>query len=169
MVKFEGSDFMAIFGIFIGAIIALVLIANIADATNQDNTVVVNETFVPSTTTNGSVNIVGRAVVGTPVISNGTDLVVLGNNFSFASELQTDGLLGISVTSLDGAPQQGFNGGNASSLNLTYTYIPDGSVGATSSAIVLLIKVIAALAIVVFMIVMLFKGPLKNLLGNTRF
>jgi len=160
----KNSDFMTLMMIFIGVIIAVVFMASIADSTNQDNVIVVNDSFVASTTANGSVAIPGRELIGTATIANGTDLIVLGNNFTVATGLGTDGLLSVLVTSLDGAIDEGFT-----NLNITYDYIPDGNVGAASRGVVALIIIFAALAIVVFTIVMIFKGMGKNLFNGSGF
>lgn len=161
MARFGNGDFLGLVMIFIGTIIALTMILNIADSTNQDNVVVTNVTLTPAKVVNNSVEVTGRELVGSATIANETDLIVLGNNFSTSSKLGSDGLLSIFIKTLDGAGEEGFN---ATALNLTYTYIPDGTVNAVTKPIMSLIVLFSALAIVVFGIVMLWKGSLGNLI-----
>lgn len=165
MVEFLKGDGAAIMAVFIGAIIAATLIANIGDQVN-----LATSTFdkVNLTVTVGAVNsstdLDGREVVGTPLITNGSNADI-STQIPVVTGVGTNGLLTVQIQPNDTSVN--FVG---QLVNLTYTYNPDGYINNSGGrSITLLILIFAALAIVVFVIVMFIKkGSMGELMRSSR-
>jgi len=161
------SNGKAIFIIFIGAIVALTLLANIADQVfDQTNTrTTLNETFTLPAAQNTSVELIGRNLVTVrPNIENvtGDDVTQF---FIFDSRLGVGGLVTVAVTS-NGTSQVGTELGV--SANTTYEYKPDGSaVNNNDSSVIRLITLFAALAITLFVIGVFWSSDsFRNLISS---
>ena len=168
------SDGKIIFGVFIGAIIAIVLISSIGDQINVVTTegVESNLTVNSSATGNGTVSLIGRTLLVAGDIFNSTGnesghAEVFGTgNYTLATRTISGSRTVVLITN-DSATEPG------QQLNVTYTYEPDGY-GNTSEArsITTLILIISALAILMFVVVMIWRqgGSLSQLLtvGSKR-
>lgn len=163
------TDGKAIMAVFIGAIIAATLIVNIADEVvliTNDNTI--TNTTVTAPAVNGTLDLTGRDLVTSFEVYNAT------NNTGSLSDsgvyLQTgkasDGLNSVQLVVNDTGATYA-----SQSINITYSYRPDGHVGtgAGNVSITRLITLFAALAILVFVVVVFIsKGSLGTLMGRRR-
>lgn len=165
MASFKG-DGKAIFMVLIGALIATVFLMTIADENvAQTSNFNANNTTVTAPTVNSSTDLTGRELVGTGEVvnSSGTDVVGLGVLLRTGTS-STSGLRTVQIFTNDtGSHSAG------DTVNVTYIYRPDGYHNdAGTRSIVLLITLIAALAIVVFVIVVFAKhGSLSKLLRRS--
>lgn len=156
------GDGMMIMAIFIGVIIAATLIAQIGDdaaAVQITQLSAVNDT-VTAPAANTSVAITGRELVGTDfAIHNTSSSVPLLNvkNYTISTQLVN----GLSSVVLIGGNDSAFEGMD---VNVSYTYIPDGTVSGGARSITGLVVIFAALAIVFFIIAYLFRGTLGELM-----
>ncbi len=172
MVEVLKGDGAAILSVFVGALIAIVIIAAIGTAVvaSTETGTVVNLTFTPSNVnvTPGTLLTPGRDVLaGTVLITNETGTT--GNTdigtaarYSIQNFVANDGLVhSYLVTNSSAGPDGGYN----VSVNLSYEYRGTGYINDSGGrAIAGLITLFAALAIVVFVIVVFVKrgsmGPL---------
>ncbi len=155
-------DGKAIFMIFLGAIITATLITSIADQVfTETNTISVNNlTVTLSGSANGTTDIQGRELNLQREIYNAT-----GTNDSFAgipegvsmrTATGSNGLLSVQLLIND----TGIDAGHASTtINVSYDANPDGYVGNTTGGVSItnLIVLFSALAILVFVVVVIFK------------
>ncbi len=145
-------DLKSFFVIFIGVIIAVVFLQSIANTAFAQTTAgnVTNNT-ITAPNNGSSISLTGREVTGTPQAFNATDgAVVPSTNFTLATGL-VDGIATVQYTNLDSV-------WNGVSVNVTYNFNPDGFVSeATTRSVILLIIIFGALAILVFVISILFK------------
>jgi len=150
--------------IFVGAIVAATIIVNIADQTNLlTNTFPATNTTVTVPAVNATTDLTGRELLTEIEIvnatgANNTDIVGL----FLRTGTGTNGLRSVQLVANDTA-----SGIVGVSVNTSYTYNPDGFVStAGGRSITNLIPLFAALAIVIFIIVMLFKSEaMINLLN----
>ena len=155
------SDGKMILMLFIGVIIAVALYSVIADSVASGT--VVSNTFTNQTVTapavNNSLELNGRDLVGTGSSRNLTAPITIG--FLIREEIGSDGQKSVVLF----VNQSGsFHAGNTT--NVTYTSVPDGAVTGGSRAIFLLVIIFGAIAIMVFGVVMLFKGSFSKLIGR---
>ena len=164
MVNFQG-DGRAIFKVFIGAIFALALIAVIANSISTQTTTdaAINVT-VTAPEINETLDLTGRTLILGGDIINATNNTLTSLGMILQTGVGTSGLQSVQLILNDTAV--GFNG---TSVNVSYTYQPDGYLdnsGARSIAFVTLI--FSALAIMVFVIVIFIKdGSLGNLIRGS--
>lgn len=170
MVQILKGDGAAILAVFVGAIVAATLIAAIATSvlgtTTVSNTVTNFTVAVPSTA-NTTVDLTGRA------FTSGTGIIVNATNATAQAEIDTQvhlltgtgsgGLQSVQLVS-NGSIWLGRN------VNVTYSYTPEGTIGDSSGrSIAGLITLFAALAIVVFIIVVFIKrGSMGSLIKGRR-
>ena len=151
MATFKGDGKM-IFTIFIGVIIVVTFMSPISDSIfSQTNTIAIANQTVTAPAVNGTLDLTGRELVGTGIVTNSTGDLVNGGTIATATSA-TSGLRTVQLAINDTAA-----GAAGNSVNVSYTYNPDGylsNTGARSISGVILI--IAALAIVVFIILILF-------------
>ncbi len=157
------GDGKAIFGIFIGAIIAVVFIATIADSVfTQTSTFTSTNQSVTAPAVNATLDLKGRELLSelesynaTNATRQRTDGVIL------QTALGSDGLLTVQMTLNDTGADFA-----ASPVNVSYTYNPDGYLSnGGARSIQLLVVIMAALAIVIFVIVVAVKeGSLGDLI-----
>ena len=156
--------------VFIWAVITATLIGSIANQTNLlTNTFSVsNETVTVPSTVNGTLDLTGRDLVTEIEIINATNNTA-GNVVPVGLSLQrgfgNSGLLTVQLFANDTASID-----LGESVNISYIYNPDGYVNTVGGrAITNLIVLFAALAIVVFIIVMMFGSEaLQNLLSMSN-
>ncbi len=167
----EKTDFFVLITIFIGVIVAATFMGPISDAVfAQTNTFnVVNGTFTTPTAGNATVDLTGRELVGSATIINATGdgtVLTTAANFTVLTGTGTNGLRTVQILLNDT-----WAGIWASSpVNITYEYIPDGYVADSGGrSVTRLITLFAALALVVFVIVMLFKGKMGELIRKGKF
>lgn len=166
MVRSFDGDGKAVFAFFVGAIIAIVFLASIADSVFTQTTTGTEANLsvtVPAINVTTAVN--GRDLLDTTtvVISNATNISLVTHGLNLS-----DGLVGgvktVTLTVNDSA------GDNlvGTTVNLTYDYNPDGYIADSGGrSIALLITIFGALAILVFGIVVFVKdGTLGRLLRN---
>jgi hypothetical protein len=153
---------IALIMIFIGAIITVTFIQSIANQTTlSTNTYSVrNATTTLCSTANCTTDVVGRELVGTGFIQNRTGIAVV-RSVVLQNGIGSNGLLTVQYFLNDTAITQGYGG---AVVNGTYTYNPDGYVSSTGGrSITNLIVIISALAILLWILVMLIRdGPLMD-------
>lgn len=166
MVNFK-SDGKAIFTMFLGAIIAATLIVGIADQVfNQTTRLDVTLLNVTAPAVNVSLDVIGRDNVQVITIANGTDLGDEIQNlgaFLTTNISSTTGLLSVQLFLNDSVSDYA-----GTILTLNYTANPDGYVSDVGGrAITKLITLFSALAILIFIIVILFQQEtLSKLIGK---
>lgn len=139
--------------IFVGAIIAIVFMASFStDINRQTNTFTTfNLSVTAPTAPNGTVEILGRELVGSISVTNATSGEVI-EELTGDDELGTRGLMTIRLVINDTERYSELP------VNLSYTYVPDGYLNNSGArSLDRLILIMAALAILIFVIVMLIK------------
>lgn len=160
------TDGKAIFMVFVGAIIALVLIFVIADQVNLTTTTIEEvNTTVTANAPNVTLDVRGRQLISSINIFNTTNISQnLGERFG--ASLQT----GISTTSGLLSVQLVFNDTGVNfegeEVNVSYTANPDGYISDSGGrSVTKLILIFAALAILIFTVVVFIQfGFLGELL-----
>ena len=150
--------------LFVGLIVTASILPDIA---NQEELItgsfsVTNETVAIPSAANGTLDLTGRDLIEQIQISNATSSAINAldvTGLALQRGIGTNGLLSVQLHVNDSGPA--ILGNN---VNVSYTYRADGFVGAGNVAITQLIVLFSALAMVVFAIVVLFQGPLKELL-----
>lgn len=168
MVNSLKGDGKAIFTIFVGAIIAIVFLASVADSIFiQTNTVSASNSTFTAPAVNESVAILGRELV------DGTTPVTLNASNSTGTDLQNSGVFvdtriinGVRTVALN-INQTGINFASTD-INVTYEYDPQGYISiAGGRSVALLITIISALALLIFAVVVFIKdGSLGALIGR---
>ena len=155
------SDGKMILSMFIGVIIAVALFIAIANSVSSGT--VVSNTFTNQTVTapavNESLELNGRDLIGTGSSRNLTAPITVG--FSIREEVTSTGAKSVVLHVFQNGS---FHAGNVT--NVTYTSVPDGAVTGSSRAIFLLVIIFGAIAIMVFTVVVLFKGSFGKLIGR---
>lgn len=167
MANSSRRDFMAIFSIFIGAIITVVFLASITDTIfPQTNTGSSTNQSVVVPAINGTLSLAGREVIGTPTIINVTNIGLTGQGLSVETRL----IGGANTVVLVANDTAGANGLVGSTVNVTYSFNPDGFISDSGArSITNLIPIFGALAIVVFIIVVLIaNGTLGAFFNSNR-
>ncbi len=165
------SDGKAIFQVFIGTIIALVFIAVIGDSIfSQTNTLTQGNVTVTGPAINATTDLNGRTLLTVTNILNATsNNTIFGNASVGGVILQTGtGTGGInSVQIFINDTGTAFVG---TSIRVAYTYEPEGYLSNSGTrAIALLITIFAALAIMVFVVVVFMKeGSMGKLIGGFK-
>ena len=156
----EGTLFIVI---FIGAIIAITFMAPIADSViGQTSTVFRLNDTVTASSVNVSLDLVGREIVGDAIVTNATDGEELAGTTVATVTSATTGLLTVGLT-IDDANST--YAGQA--VNVSYTMRPDGYLNLGGArGVNLLIPIMAALAILIFIIVMLIKTGSLGVIMN---
>ena len=165
-VKFNNPDAKMIFVIFIGLIITATFMVNIGDAIVQSTqlTTLTNGTFT-SAAVNSSLTLPGRANTTSITIVNATNATLVWTSNFTVDTTNSNGVIGVFLVTRD-VTGVGFP---AESINVSYTYEPAGYLADSGSRnVALLILIMSALAMVVFTIVMLWKGSLAGMLGKFK-
>ncbi len=160
------SDGKAIMAIFIGAIIAIVFLATIADSIfTQTNTFESINTTVTMPSINGTLDLTGREIVSTIEIYNATNASQSETTELNGSSLVTGITRGLNTVQLTIDDDSGARYAG-SEVNISYVYLPEGYVSDSSArAVTRLITIFGALAILIFVIVVLIKnGSLGELI-----
>lgn len=161
MVNLKG-DTMTIFLIFVGLILVTTIIVPISDQVfAQSNTITVTNATVTALAINVSLDVQGRTLL---TVSNVSEAINV-SNVSNGMFLQT----GISTTTGLESVQLFLNDTAADfvgvEINLSYTAEPDGYArDAGTRSITILITLFAALAALIYVIVVLFGGTLGRLI-----
>ena len=160
--KAEMNRIGLIMGIFIAVIVALVLFQTSADQTAGVTTTyrVDNQTVTAPTVTAKYTDLAGvQTVIGTYSITNATSgEVLLSSNMTLVQRVASDGLLGVSLYN----KQPSYN---SQSVNLTYTYGPDGYVEDSGArSIVAIITLLSALAIAVAVMLPSVRESMKDMM-----
>lgn len=159
------GDGKMIFTIFIGAIIAVVFLASIGNSVfEQTNTGTATNVSFTGAAINTSLALEGRElIVGTSVI-NGTNITLISGGVILATGT-VNGVQTVTVTINDTATAL-----VGTLMNATYTFNPDGYLSDSGSrSITNLIVLFGALAILVFLVVVLFKeGSFAELIAKGR-
>lgn len=163
------SDGKMIFLIFIGTIITIVFLSAISDQVfTETNTFTnLNET-VTGPAINGTVDLIGRELVTSLNVinaSNATSADLLAQGIALQTGISsTTGLLTVQLSLNDSGSEY-----VGQPINASYIYNPDGYVSnGGARAITLLIVLFGALAILVYVVVILFKeGSFSKLLGRS--
>ncbi len=169
MADFKG-DGKAIFAVFIGAIIAATLIVAIADQVNlTTNTFNVDNVTVVVPAVNATLDLTGRGLVTRVFITNtsSTNASNLINipQLTLQTGTGTNGLRSVQLFTNDSSTNDVGN-----SVNVSYTYEPDGYISDVSGrAVTNLILLFGALAILIFVIVIFIRdGTLGKMIRNER-
>jgi len=154
------TDGKTIFTIFVGAIIAATLIVAIADQVNlTTSTFRVDNVTVTAPAVNATLDLTGRELISRLGITNESQ-PNLTNQLTLQTGTGTTGLRSVQLTINDTSSNYA-----GVSVNVSYTYNPDGYVSDPGGrSITLLITLFAALAILIFVIVVLFQGTLKAII-----
>lgn len=158
------ADGKMIFMIFVGAIITVVFLATIANSIfAQTNLVTVTNETETAAAVNSSITLTGRSNTTAITVVNASDGTDWTANFTVSST-DSDGDLGIFLFTRD-VTGAGFAG---ESINTSYTYQPFGYIQDSGSrSVTNLIVIIGALAIVVFIIVVMFKfGSIREMMNS---
>ncbi len=160
------GDGMAIIAIFVGAIIATVLLASIADdVTAQRNTIeITNISVTLDATTNVTVDLEGRELLTLLELYNTSTTTGACPSCTVATTVSTSsGLLSVTITTND-------TGVQGTAYNVSYTANPDGYLSeGTSRNVINLVVLFGALAIFVFVIVVLFAtGSLGRIIRGFK-
>ncbi|KKN65945.1 hypothetical protein LCGC14_0476480 [marine sediment metagenome] len=160
------SDGKAIIAVFVGVIIAAVLLTSISDSIfNQTNTFTLTNESVVVGAVNVSVATTGRDLVGVGLVTNSTN----ASQGQFTGLIISDGLISgsktIFITANDTATDQ-----VGETVNVSYTYNPDGYLTDSGTrSIATLIILFGALAALIFTIVVFIKnGSLGEIMRGTR-
>ena len=161
MVKLN-TDVKVFFGIFIGVILAVVLLGSAADTVfNSTNTFNQSNLSVTAPAINGTLTLTGRSLVSgtTPIIRNATN-----------SELQslgmdvTDGVINGVRTVFLQVNDTAFPS-NGTAVNVTYLFVPDGFVPGTGGTLLTLVVLFGSLGVLIFVVVKVIReGSMKNFL-----
>lgn len=159
------SDGKMVFMIFIGAIITIVFLGSIADSVfNQTTTFSQTNASVTAPAINGTLALEGRELVAgtTPIVRNATN-----QEMQNLGIFVTDGLLSGVQTVFLSVNDTSFPS-NASVVNVTYSFNPDGYLKSSSDRSIMNVTlIIAALSILVFVIVVMIKfGSFGKLMGR---
>lgn len=157
------GDFKVFMAVFVGALIILAFLGSIGDSiTAQTSTFTNNNLSVTLPAANNTLAIQGRELVGTMLIGNSTDLTGIGETYDTSNKI-VNGVLTVAITANDTSEAQGTGG------NVTYTFEPDGfSDTAGARSILTTSLIIFTLALLVFVIVMIMKGSMSNLMNFRR-
>ncbi len=153
------SDGMTILMVFVGVIIAATFIASIGtDIVGiTETTDTVNGTFTLCSTVNCTIDITGRELVAGSTSSftnaTGTQSGAI-TRFALTEGFGSSGLTSIQVLLNDTAFDEAYGG---VTINITYSYEPDGFVDGGAGSITTLILIFAALAIVIFTLISFMK------------
>ena len=159
------TDGKMIFMIFLGAIIATAIIAPIANqvVANTQTITVPNTTVTIPITANGTLDLQGRALLTTITIGNSTNNL---RDEGYSLRTATSSTTGLRTVQLIANDSRFYTTGSQS-ISVSYTADPDGYVSeAGARAITILIVLFSALAILIFVIVMLYKGSFGKLVGR---
>ena len=148
--------------LFIGAIIAVTFMSPIGDIIfGTTNTITITNQTVTGATVNTTLDIRGREILTTVAIINETNATdsLVNEGGSLQTGTGSDGLLSVQLLLNDTAADFAGLG-----VNVSYTANPDGYISNSGGrSITQIILIIAALAIVVFTIVMFWKGGIQEL------
>ena len=170
MVSFK-TDGKALFIIFVGAIVTAVLIGSIADQIfAETNTITITNVTVTASAVNVTLDLTGRDILTVIDIYNATNESVqsyIGNGTNIVSGTSTTtGLRSVQLVLNDTEAGPSIAG---TTVNVSYTANPDGYISDLGArSITLLITLFAALAILIFVVVVLMKeGSLGNLIRGS--
>lgn len=148
--------------LFIGALVGLVLLQSAAQQTsNSLNTAnLINRTFT-APANGATIDLVGQELLSTPVVTNTTGAVITSGNYTIAEGVSTtDGLKRIRYTANSGQ-------GASQSLNVSYTYGPEGYIeDGGGRSIFGLVVIFGALSIAVFLIVPSLRNGVLDFVGR---
>jgi hypothetical protein len=149
------SDGKMIFMIFFGVIIATVLLSSSADQVFiQTNILSISNGTSTAPAVNATLDLTGRTLVGTGIVTNATSGVTVSGGIVQTGLSSTTGLQTIQLTLNDTASAYA-----AESVNVSYTYQPDGYLGNSGArGISTLIIIIGALAVLIYVIVVLYQN-----------
>ena len=161
MVNNAKGDAKMVFIIFIGTIITVVFLASIGTTIfSQTNTGIATNLTFTGAAINVSVALEGRELLVVTSVLNDTDIILASLGVVLGTGI-VNGVQTVTATINDTAGDL-----TGSAINATYTFNPDGFVGSGGArSITLLIPIFAALAILVFVIVVAIKeGSLGELM-----
>lgn len=160
-------DGKAIMMVFIGAIITATLLATIADSVfTQTNTASITNETVTAPAVNATLDLTGRTLISSVLVINASNESSPNNNgLILQTSVGSSGLNTVQLTLNDTAVDYA-----GVSVNVSYTYEPEGYLqDGASRAVALLIVLFGALAILVFTIVIFIKeGTLGRLMRGER-
>lgn len=161
------GDFIAIIAIFVGVIIATVLLSSISDSVfDQTTTFTVTNESVVVGAINVSVATTGRDLIGTATIDNSSN--ASSGQFTGLSVGDTTLINGAKTISIVANDTASTNVGTT--VNVSYSYNPDGYLSdGGARSIASLIVVFGAIAAFIFVILVLVaQGSFRELMGKNR-
>jgi len=161
--KTLSSDGKAIFMVFFGAVIAVVLIGTFGDSIYPQTTIYSWENnSITRPAVNTTTDLTGRELVGTAVVNNGTN--VISEAVVSTGTSATTGLRTVQIYLNDTA----FADASLSTINITYDFKPDGYLNVGGArGMASLILIMSCLAVLVFVVVVFIKhGTLGRLIGR---
>ncbi len=162
MAQFKTDGKFILLG-FVGLMIAIVMLSSIGDSIfNQRNTFNQTNISVTAPAINGTLVLTGRQLVAgtTPIVRNSSNI-----DLQNAGVFISDGIVNGVHTVFMSVNQSG-DPNNGTAVNMTYEFRPDGYLDSSADrSVVFLIVLFGALAILVFIVVMLFKfSSLKEIM-----
>jgi len=166
MVEILKGDGAAILGVFIGSMIAIVILSSVSHSIVLQTTTqsIVNQTITLPATTNATIDLIGRELVS-GIITNATGSTGAAlTNYTLQTGMGSGGLLTVQLASNSSTD---INFGLPA--NVSYIYRPDGYLNLGGARSVnRLVLIIGALAILVFVIVIFYKkGSFGELMRRT--
>ncbi len=159
-------DGKALLIVFIGAIIAVTFLQTIGDSVfAQTNTASVTNVTVTAPAINATLDLTGRTLIGTGTVVNASNESSPNNGLIIQTGIGTTGLQSVQLTVNDTAGSY-----DGITVNVSYSFEPDGYLQETSTrAVALLVVLFAALAILIFVIVILIRdGSLGKLMRGEK-
>lgn len=159
------SDGKMVFMIFVGAVITVVFMGVIADQVFlQTNTATATNVTFTAAAVNSSVTLTGRQNISTITVINATNATLDWSANFTVDTVDSSSNLGIFLVTRD-VTGVGFAG---ESINVSYDYQPVGYLQDSGArSIAALVVIMSALAIVVFVIVVMFKfGSIRDMMAS---
>lgn len=160
-------DGKAILIVFVGLIIAVTFLSTISDTVfTQTNTATVTNVTVTAPAINATIDLTGRTLLTSVLVINASNESSPNNNgLILQNGIGTNGLNTVQLTINDTAGSYA-----GISVNVSYTYQPEGYIqNASARSVTLLIVLFGALAALVFTItVFIREGSLGKLIRGER-
>ncbi len=147
--KMDGKAF---FMIFLGTIITIALLSTIGDSVFlQTNTFSVANVIVTAPAVNATLDLTGRTLIGTGTVANTTNASTNTSGVVIQTGTGTGGLQSIQLS-----VNQTANNFAGKSVNVSYTFQPDGYLSSgVSRSVIILVVLFGALGIFITVVVIL--------------
>lgn len=156
-----GVILIAFVAIVVGIAFYQAIIQYVGESTGVSLIRTINST-ITMPAANGVVELTGQEYVGTAIVTNASEVgtIVPTTNYTITERINSDGVKGIVLTSKGGMWATG-------SVNITYTYYPDGYIDdAGGRSMALLIPIFAALAIAIVALVPALRSGIMDMMKS---